>query len=85
MACKQLSEQVSNMRMLNHLTKKKQIKKIEIMARPIRNTPILMGKDAAQFVNAADNYPDEFERQKERMRLEANVNRFHRMLANLPQ
>lgn len=43
------------------------------MARPIRNTPILFGKDAEQFFKEISTLPPLEERMKERARIEASV------------
>lgn len=40
------------------------------MARPIRNTPIITGKDATAFIQAASTIPSETIRRIERIRLE---------------
>jgi len=54
------------------------------MARPIRNTPILTGKDATLFIKAASQTPSAQSRQAERVRIEASVQRLEAMLAALP-
>ena len=46
------------------------------MAKPIRNTPILYGKDAKQFLTEIENLPTPEERKKERARIDAEVNYF---------
>lgn len=46
------------------------------MAKPIRNTPILYGKDACQFLAEIENLPTQEERKKERARIDAEVNYF---------
>lgn len=50
------------------------------MARPIRNTPILFGKDAEQFFREIAVLPSESERRKERERIEASVQRLALMM-----
>lgn len=55
------------------------------MARPIRNTPILTGRDAALFIRTADRLPSESDRAAERSRLEKSVAKFKSMLAKLPK
>ena len=55
------------------------------MAKPIRNTPIITGKDATAFIQAASTIPSETIRRIERIRLENSVNRFKTMLAELPK
>jgi len=54
------------------------------MARPIRNTPILTGKDATLFIKEASQTPSVQSRQAERVRIEASVKRLEAMLAALP-
>lgn len=51
------------------------------MARPIRNTPILFGKDAEQFLKEINTLPPLEERRKERARIEESVKRLKDMLA----
>ena len=46
------------------------------MAKPIRNTPILYGKDASQFLAEIENLPTQEERKRERPRIDAEVNYF---------
>ena len=46
------------------------------MAKPIRNTPILYGKDAKQFLAEINILPSIEERKKERARIEENVKYF---------
>ena len=53
------------------------------MARPIRNTPIITGKDATAFIQAVSTIPSETIRRTERIRLENSVIRFKTMLAKL--
>lgn len=55
------------------------------MAKPIRNTPILTGKDATDFIKAASSVPSEASRKIERDRLDKSVSRFKALLANLPK
>ena len=55
------------------------------MARPIRNTPIITGKDATAFIQAASTIPSEIIRRTERIRLENSENRFKTMWAELPK
>ena len=55
------------------------------MARPIRNTPILMGSDASAFIRAAERKQTPSQLQSERARLDASVERFMTMLAKLPK
>lgn len=43
------------------------------MAKPIRNTPILYGKDAKQFLAEIENLPTPEERKRERARIDAEV------------
>ncbi len=44
------------------------------MARPIRNTPILYGKDAERFLADISQLPPIEERKRERIRIEQSVN-----------
>ena len=50
------------------------------MAKPIRNTPILYGKDAKQFLAEIENLPTPEERKRERARIDAEVNYFWQKL-----
>lgn len=53
------------------------------MAKPIRNTPILYGKDAEQFLQEIENLPSIDDRRKERARIEANVERLKELILNM--
>ena len=53
------------------------------MAKLIRNTPILYGKDAKQFLLEIDNLPSMEEREKKRARIEANVERLKMMVQKM--
>lgn len=53
------------------------------MARPIRNTPILFGKDARMFLAEIENQPSLEDRQKERARIDASVERLTALVMNL--
>ena len=55
------------------------------MARPIRNTPILMGKDAERFLYEINNLPPKEERLKERARIETDAQQFVVMVRNIKQ
>ncbi|MGN0282523.1 MAG: hypothetical protein ACI4B3_09515 [Prevotella sp.] len=55
------------------------------MARPIRNTPILVGEDAERFLYEISNLPSEEERKKERTRIEAEAQQFVVMVRNIKQ
>ena len=55
------------------------------MARPIRNTPILMGKDAERFLYEINNRPPKEERLKERARIETDAQQFVVMVRNIKQ
>lgn len=46
------------------------------MARPIRNTPILYGKDAERFLADISQLPPIEERRRERARIEKSVENF---------
>ena len=47
-----------------------------MMARPIRNTPFLYGKDAADFIEAANREINPEERQRNRLEVEKAYKRF---------
>jgi len=51
------------------------------MARPIRNTPILYGKDAERFLADISQLPPIEERRRERARIEQSVNDFMTLVA----
>lgn len=51
------------------------------MARPIKNTPILYGKDAERFLSEISVLPPEEERKRERLRIERSVNEFMSLIA----
>ncbi len=51
------------------------------MARPIRNTPILYGKDAERFLADISQLPPIEERRRERARIDKSVNDFFQMIA----
>jgi len=53
------------------------------MAKLIRNTPILYGKYAKQFLLEIDNLPSMEEREKKRARIEANVERLKMMVQKM--
>ncbi|MCQ2190142.1 MAG: hypothetical protein MJY63_00680 [Paludibacteraceae bacterium] len=55
------------------------------MARPIRNTPILTGKDATTFIQSASTTPSEEIRRAERNRIEDSVNKLKMFLSKLPK
>ena len=55
------------------------------MARPIRNTPILMGKDAERFLYEINNLPPKEERLKERTRIETDAQQFVVLVRNIKQ
>ena len=46
------------------------------MAKPIRNTPILYGTGAKQFLTEIENLPTPVARKRERARIDAEVNYF---------
>ena len=54
-----------------------------IMARPIRNTPILMGSDADRFLQEINILPTKEERIKERDRIEASAQQFLNLVLNI--
>ena len=53
------------------------------MSKPIRNTPILSGKDAERFFAEMNNLPSLEERQNERARISANASRLRQVIATL--
>ena len=53
------------------------------MARPIRNTPILIGEDAERFLHEISHLPPVEERKKERARIESEAQQFLLMVQNL--
>lgn len=55
------------------------------MAKPIRNTPILTGRDAVAFRQEISILPPADERRRERERLAASVEELKSMIASLPQ
>lgn len=55
------------------------------MAKPIRNTPILTGKDAECFIHSAEEIPSAADRRAERNRLENSVSKFKSILSKLPK
>lgn len=54
------------------------------MAKPIRNTPILMGKDAIIFNREISQLPPLQDRRKERKRITESVEQLKKMIASLP-
>ena len=58
-------------------------KKENNMAKPIRNTPILYGKDAKQFLSEIENLPSLEERKKERARIDTEVNYFLNLIEKM--
>ncbi|MDE7396609.1 MAG: hypothetical protein K2M98_02665 [Muribaculum sp.] len=55
------------------------------MAKPIRNTPILRGRDAEIFHAQISNIPSMTERKKEWERITASVEQLKSMIARLPE
>lgn len=53
------------------------------MAKPIRNTPILYGKDAKHFLAEIENLPSNEARIKERERIAANVERLRGLIMDM--
>ncbi|MDD2952778.1 MAG: hypothetical protein PHC95_06410 [Parabacteroides sp.] len=51
------------------------------MSKPIRNTPILSGRDAEQFFAEMNNLPSPEERKAERARISASASRLRQMIA----
>lgn len=52
------------------------------MARPIRNTPALYGKDAERFLAEISVLPSEQERRNERQRIARSVKEFMSLIAS---
>lgn len=79
------------MLIINHLKdlrlkrKKRNFVKIIIkqrtMARPIRNTPALYGKDAERFLAEISKLPSAEERKRERQRIKQSVSDFMSLVA----
>lgn len=55
------------------------------MARPIRNTPVLWGKDAVEFNAMASQKIPKEERMKERERVNESLKRFKRLFGSFPE
>ena len=55
------------------------------MAKPIRNTPILSGRDADMFRDEIAVLPSPEERRRERERIAASVEQLRAMIASLPR
>lgn len=55
------------------------------MAKPIRNTPILFGRDAERFRKEISQLPSKEMREKERLRIMDSVKRLREMVAALPK
>ena len=53
------------------------------MARPIRNTPTLFGKDAERFLADISVLPPVEERKRERQRIKENVDEFLSLVSQL--
>lgn len=51
------------------------------MARPIKNTPALYGKDAKRFLSEISVLPSVEERKRERLRIKRSVNEFMSLVA----
>ncbi len=55
------------------------------MAKPIRNTPILSGRDAKAFRHEISQLPSADERRRERERIAVSVKQLKSMIASLPR
>ncbi len=55
------------------------------MAKPIRNTPILSGRDAVVFHAEISKLPPVADRKRERERIAASVEQLKSMIAALPR
>ncbi|MCQ2339015.1 MAG: hypothetical protein MJ001_08895 [Paludibacteraceae bacterium] len=54
------------------------------MAKPIRNTPILVGRDATNFIQMADNPSIDAERQRaEHLRIEDSLRKLDEFILSL--
>ena len=53
------------------------------MSRPIRNTPVLSGRDAQLFFSEMNNLPSSKERQVERARISESVSRLRKVIVAL--
>lgn len=51
------------------------------MAKPIKNTPILYGKDALDFIKKSNEQLSEEKRQEEQARVRENAERFRQMVS----
>lgn len=51
------------------------------MAKPIRNTPVLFGEDAKQFLAEISMLPSADEREKERARIQDSVQEFLQLIS----
>lgn len=55
------------------------------MAKPIRNTPILRGRDADNFRHEISQLPSSNDRRRERERIAKSVKQLEVMIASLPR
>lgn len=55
------------------------------MAKPIRNTPILRGRDAKIFQFEISDLPSPIERKRERERIASSVETLKSLIAGLPR
>ncbi len=53
------------------------------MAKPIRNTPILFGKDASQFLSQIAKLPSDSERGRERARIAQSLIELENLVKSL--
>ena len=51
------------------------------MAKPIKNTPILFGKDAADFIKKSQEPASDKERQEEQARVKEGAARFRQLVS----
>jgi hypothetical protein len=53
------------------------------MGKPIKNTPVLYGKDAEIFLQNALSVPNEMQKKKEQERIEKSLKEFELLLSEL--
>ena len=53
------------------------------MAKPIKDTPILWGNDARDFISKINNAPSQLDRDKERQRIDESLLEFKRLIKTL--
>lgn len=58
---------------------------MKFMVKPIKNTPILQGRDAIIFNAEISHLPSVAERKQERARIASSVEQLRSMIARLPK